>query len=325
VATDTVKVTVDDNLKCPGDPITFKITVNPSAATPAFKWLDLNNNTLCNGAHNINFNVIAPADNTGYLWSAIPSGNPKVSIKDSNDANTVISFDDPGTYTLNVVATNHVGGCGISTAQTVNVTNTTGIGERKIILKQPGNLLLYPDNSMDQIKGYQWGYDSVINAGTGSGQDYSFGPPTAIEGQVYQFLTPEARFLDNQNNLDTTKYKYWVLLQKSGCYTKVYYNGPYADLAVQAPPLEDNTIRLSVMPNPNNGIFQIALKGNIYGNMNGRIYNAMGQLVFTKQFTKTTAEMYESINKINLSNGLYYLIVNSSDMKKAVTRFIIQH
>ncbi len=289
-------------------------------SAPTFTWLNLNNNALCSGSDNLNFNVVSPADSIQYLWATVPTGNSNVTIKDSNDANTVISFDEPGTYTVSVTAVNQIGGCGNKDLQTVNVTSEAGIDERKIILKQPGNLLVYPDNSMDAGKGYQWGYDTVIR----NGPDYAFGSPAEIEGQVYQFFVPDTRFLNNQNNLDTSNYKYWVLLQKGSCYTKVYYNGPYASQVIQAPPLQDNTVQLNVTPNPNNGIFEMVLKGNIYGTIDAKIYNGTGALLFEKQFTKTTAEMHETIKLTNLSNGLYYLKINSSDMKKAVSRFIIQ-
>jgi hypothetical protein len=58
--------------------------------------------------------------------------------------------------------------------------------------------------------------------------------------------------------------------------------------------------------------------------MEAKIYNAMGQVVLTDHFNKTTGEVNKKINAAKLSNGLYYLVIRSSDLKKVVTRFIIQ-
>jgi hypothetical protein len=325
-ATDTVRISVDNNLHCAGQPILFKIIVNPSAATPGFSWLDLNNGVLCNGAANINFNVNAPANANSYLWTTIPPYNPGVFIKDTNDANTVISFNDTGTYTIKVFATNQNGGCRDTVSKKIAVLNTSEIDTMKIILKQPGNILIYPDNSMDVGTGYQWGYDSLMkDTVIMDTLYYALGPAIPIPGQVYQFFTPNPnKFLDG-DKLDTVKYKFWVLLQKGGCYTKVYYNGPYAARRIQVPSPEDNSVRLKVFPNPNNGMFNIDLKGNIYGSIQAKVYNAVGQLVCTKQFLKTLPETNEAMKKNNLPNGLYYLVLSSSDMKKVCTRFVIQH
>ena len=305
------------------------VYVKPRPGTPNFTSLtgmqDNNDLELCSGSENINFNISAPVDGISYNWTSIPYNSPNVSIRDTNNANTAISFYGPGLYIINAIAKNtEYGGCSDTVSQIVKVSEDAGIAEIKIIKKQPGNILIYPDNSLDPGNGYQWGYDSVIS---NSPDSMIFGPPIFIPTQVYQFFVPAAQFLytiDNAPVLDTTNYLFWVLLKKGDCYTKVYYNGPYALRRGQVIP-PDNTVQLQVFPNPNKGSFEIALKGNIYGNIEANIYNALGQVVFRKKFEKVTPEINEKFSAYNLPAGLYYLVLYSSDLKKVVSRFVIQH
>lgn len=317
----TVKVKASSD-NCEGDSVSFVITVNPSAPRPTFTSGNGIRNgdslVLCRGSDNINFNVSAPVRGISYTWEMVGGLSNNASIKDVNDANTVISFPSTGTGFVRVTATNTPnGGCFERVTQRVIVNSINGIEERKIFLKQPGNLLIYPDNSMNV---YQWGFDSVISLTP----NITFGQPTVLQNQVYQFLTPEQRFISG-NLLDTAKYLYWVFLKdNAGCESRVYYNGPYAARSGRTI-ANESPVELLVFPNPNRGSFEIALKGNIYGNIQAKIYNATGQQVFMKDFVKMSPEIYEMFNTNQLSNGIYFLELYSSDLKKVVTRFIIQH
>jgi hypothetical protein len=317
VATVTVSVTAGKD-KCPGKSKSFRITVNPSPPRPDYTWLNLHGNNLCKGSENINFNITAPVRSISYLWN---TNSPGVTIRNKDDANTVISFPESGNFEIKAFAINSAyGGCRDSVVQTVKIKDTIGIAERRIILKQPGNLLFYPDNSMNPLNGYQWGYDSLLSESPAR----VYGPPKTFEGQVYQFFIPGSRFIAG-NVLDTIRYSYWVLIQNGSCYSRIYYNGPYTRLKTGDTPPETNAVELKVFPNPNNGIFEIALTGNIYGSVNAKIYNTFGQVFYTDNFEKDTPEINEIFNLPHLPRGMYYLVLNSSDLKKVVTRFIIQH
>ena len=181
---------------------------------------------------------------------------------------------------------------------------------------QPGNLLIYPDNT---LTAYQWGYDTV----TGTSLQPSFGAPVPVQGQVYQHFIPGNKFLNSNGSLNETNYLYWVLLYNGTCYTRVYYNGPYANRVMGYVPA-DSTIALQLFPNPNKGNFEIALKGNIYGSINAQIYNSIGQVVFRKNFVKATPNVREKLNTDNLPVGISFLVLYSSDLKTVRSRFVIQ-
>jgi hypothetical protein len=312
-----VKASTD---QCPGPDSTFTITVNPSPAKPHFtslsRYADKDTSQVCTGSENINFNVATPVAGISYKW--ISTADPtSLFIRDTIHANTVVSFIKSGDYTVKAIARNTTGGCTDTVSQLVRVDRiTTGIDKRKIFLMQPGNLLVYPDNS---VQGYQWSYDTIIHNLT----DSAFGPSVPVQGQVYEFFNPPAKFINSSNSLNKTDYLYSVLLQNRGCYTRVYYNGPYADRIIQ-PIAADSTVQLKVMPNPNNGRFTIALKGNIYGRIDVKMYNSQGQVVYRTNFMKTLPGVNQIISAGNLPGGLYFLETLSSDLKKVVSRFVIQ-
>lgn len=306
--------------KCPGDSSSFKITVNPSAGIPNFTSIvaDYQTLVLCNGSENISFNVNDTVEGTDYRWTSLTTGRDSIYIKDSNDANTVISFLKPGSYTINAQAINTAnGGCSSTVSQQVRIEATDGIVERKIFKKQPGSLLVYPDNS---LRSYQWGYDSVIS----TSPDSTFGPSVPVPGQVYQFFTPDKKFINAGGDLNETNYVYWVSLQNGNCFSKVYYNGPYANDKLVVVPITAAP-KLLVTPNPNNGFFEVILTGNIYGNIRAKVYNAVGQVVYLKSFDKFTQTVNEKFSTGNLAAGFYFIELYSSDLKKVSSRFLIQH
>lgn len=305
---------------CQGDSSSFTITVNPSAAIPNFTSMvaDYQALVLCSGSENINFNVNDPVAGTDYRWTSLTTDRDSIYIKDSNDANTVVSFLKPGSYTINAKAINTAnGGCSVSVSQQVRIESTEGIVERKIFKKQPGNLLVYPDNS---LRSYQWGYDSLIS----TSPDSTFGSSVPIQGQVYQFFTPDKKFINAGGDLNEANYVYWVSLQSGNCFSKVYYNGPYASDKLVVVPITASP-KLQVTPNPNNGFFEIILSGNIYGNIKAKIYNSVGQVVYLKSFNKFTQSVNEKFVTGNLAAGLYFIELYSSDLKKVSSRFLIQH
>lgn len=296
---------------CTGSAQAFRITVNPSPRRPGFTSLngvpDGDTLRLCGESRNINFNVTSPDSAARYRWvSALPNRSPL--IRDTARPNTVVSFGRGGEYRVQVIASRAATGCADSVLQVVQVSAATNgaAGRERIFAMQPGDLLVYPDNS---LQGYQWGYDSVLGGG-------AFGPPRLFAGQARQYFVPAGR-------LDTVRYLYWVLLKDAaGCQTRVYYNGPYAARTAGTPALSGE-VRLLLRPNPTNGTFELALSGNIYGKMEARIYNSIGHVVFRKSFAKTVSVVNERFNASGLPAGLYFLEVTGSDLKKTVTRFVI--
>lgn len=312
----------------------LNVKVNPSPPLPSFTSLapDSIPVTVCGGAANINFNINHPegANGVTYLWTATPED--AVTIGNSSNPNTVITFHNTaGQVKIKVYALNSdsLGGCPDSVVQVVQVTsNEDSISTRKIILKQPGNLLVYPDNSMQADSGqhsYQWGYDEILDIDAVT-MDTLLGPPHEIAGQVYQFFVPETKFINSTNtDVATDKYCFWVLLKRGDCQSKVYYNGPYAPPGKLTDEGSTASIKLKAYPNPTTGSFQVLLTGNVYGAIDTKIYNTLGEVVFTSSFIKNNFESSEYFKDLNLPNGIYHLELISTDHQKAVARIVVAH
>ena len=77
--------------------------------------------------------------------------------------------------------------------------------------------------------------------------------------------------------------------------------------------------------------FHFLLRGGVFVVSNSLFYSnlfrnqSVIQLLVTKNFVKTTMGLNERLDTDHLPDGLYYLLLNSSDLKKVATRFIIQH
>ncbi len=302
---------------CVGLSDSFKIYVIPSPPRPSFTSsngvVDSLPLGICSQSENINFNVNIPVPGVSYRWSSVSGSPAGFLIRNPLFPNTPVSFFTEGRYEIQVLATDTVSRCTDSVRQVVNIgreSNTNG--KEKIFAMQPGNLLVYPDNS---LRSYQWGFDPVNRTLA----DRDFGKPQAIPGQTQQFFVPDGP------TIDTARFLYWVMLTNNlNCSTRVYYNGPFANRRVAAD-VPDNQVVLQVIPNPNTGQFRMALKGNIYGTVEARIYNSLGHAVHQKRFVKTVPEVTEAFDARRLPAGLYFVELQSSDLKKVVTRFVIQH
>lgn len=310
----------------------LEVKVNPSPPLPSFTSLSPDSLpiTVCGGAANINFNINQPqgANGVTYLWTATPGD--AADIGNSSNPNTVITFHNTaGQVKIKVYAMNSdsLGGCPDSVEQVVNVTaNPDSISTRKIILKQPGNLLVYPDNSMNAGSGehnYQWGYDEIVGIDAVT-LDTLLGPPQEIAGQVYQFFVPEAKFINSSGtDVATDKYCFWVLLKRGDCQSKVYYNGPYAPPGKLVDEGTDASISVKAFPNPTTGSFRVLLTGNMYGSIAARMYNTLGAVVFSSGFIKNNYESSEYFEDLNLPDGIYHLELISTDEQRAVARIVV--
>ena len=73
-----------------------------------------------------------------------------------------------------------------------------------------------------------------------------------------------------------------------------------------------NTSPLSIIPNPNNGNFKITLQNDQYKELNIKIHNANGQLIFNETTSKITSGEYNiSLPQSTLSAGIYFISIKT--------------
>jgi hypothetical protein len=284
---------------------------------------------LCKGSENINFNILSAPEGNNYLWNS-SSSSDSILIKDSLNPNTLISFQEPGFFIIHCMASSNQACTSQDSLYVVVNTNINSIQNRNIILKQPGNLLIYPDNSMDSslpyidslngifttFNGYQWGYDSIIS------QD-SLGEPHLIKDQVYQVFIPDNKFIYNKQ-LDTTRYAFWVALKNKDCVTKIYYNGPYANKS-SSTSFQNPDVLINAYPNPNQGDFTINIQGKIYGKIDISLYNSLGLRVYHTPIIKTEFDTDYQLHLPQLPEGVYLLKLYNANHEQYLVKIIINH
>ena len=308
---------------CTGPVFTIVDTVFPNPAQPIVSNLtsidSLVQVTICGGSTNISFNVDSVPNNT-YQWTVTPT--PLDSVLNPSSSNTVVTFGSSPTFdTARVSVTTTTPGLFGHCASTpatfkITVNPGDGIDEKTITPMEPGSLLWYQDNSVD---GYKWGYDSKLDR-----------KPHFIDGQVYQVFVPTERFLDTTAGsnpsltyLDTTHYWYWVQVYKGSCESKIYYNGPYRPKQFVKYDFVPDVMSVDILPNPNNGTFEISIKGNIFGTVQIKLFNTLGQVIFQKNVEKVLGIENYSMELNDLNKGVYMLEIDGMFEERILSKVII--
>jgi PKD repeat protein len=86
---------------------------------------------------------------------------------------------------------------------------------------------------------------------------------------------------------------------------------------------ENNLEGVSVYPNPNNGTFKLKINLNSSDVVDIKIYNALNEVVYSKDNVETSQQFVQDINLNSYSKGLYYLQVTGSETN-IVKKIIIQ-
>ncbi len=303
---------------CTGPDINVNITVLPTPLKPIVTNQTNSGGTIqtsvCGGVENLNFNV-TNIDGNLITWDVTtsPSVPGLVELKKDSVANTVISMYNGSvnyTATIHAVLATSLG-CTNDTSITIAVAaQSDSIAEAIIVKKQPGNLLVYLDHTAD---GYQWGFDSIANL-----------QPNNIPGQVYQAFSPNSSFILLDNTLDETNYAYWVRARYGSCFTKVYYNGPFATRIQKNQETEiPDQIITQILPNPNNGNFNITLSGAIYGDIRLKIIDTMGQIVYSQNIEKTSPQYIFTFKDLKLNQGLYHAYITATTGERTTTKFLV--
>ncbi len=319
------------------------VKVNPKPDTPLFSEqltpvsTPFSGSTICGGTSAYSLQVNNPTNGVTYIWA---SSSSNTVYGDTTALETVVSFL-PGTDfidTLYLIATNaiQVGSCkATSVGLALSVSSGDAIIERRIVPKEPGHLLVYLDNSSDLR--YHWGYDSieVVNGNTKRlVRPQFFNGQDGQDTQVYQMFVPAARFIQPANGqdpeqLDTVHYAYWVQVIKLSptdtCYTRVYYNGPYCTFCGNRPVEEpvSETVMASLWPNPSAGSFNVSVSGNIYGKIDSKVINAVGQTVLQRTLLKENPKQEFSFSEEEIPPGLYQLQLLGNRGEKVSVKFVV--
>ena len=88
-------------------------------------------------------------------------------------------------------------------------------------------------------------------------------------------------------------------------------------------PITNPSSSFNIYPNPNNGTFQIALEDKHTGAIDVKVFDQLGQQVYSKKYQSKSEKFEKSINLNNLANGNYNVVIQYGSTSKT-QQFIIQ-
>jgi hypothetical protein len=348
LAAGTYSYTITDNTGCS---VTGSVTLSQPASITA--TLSQSAQITCNGAQNASINATATGGQASYTYSidgstyqssasfsGLGAGTYIVYAKDANGCvgQTSITISQPAVLNLNAVPTmiscfgsangsiSAVGAGGTApyvysidgtTFSSQSVVNNLSAGSYTITVKDANGCLQTFNTTITEptqvgVSGVSTGTATATTNGTitltGNGgltpYTYSINGTNYYSGSLFSNLAPGTYICyvkDNNGCISTTT----VIIEELVGLTE---NGI-------------NVIQL--YPNPNNGIFELAVEGLTGDKLTCKLFNVQGQLVsdFTLDVVNGKAAKTIEMSK-KLSSGVYYLGLYNSD--KAVVRQFIK-
>jgi hypothetical protein len=179
---------------------------------------------------------------------------------------------------------------------------------------------LSSNTGSDTLHGYQWGYDEIEGKVPGKSHE--------ILDQVYQLFVPSVFFLKDTLGalqLDTFQYAFWVQLRKGDCQTRVYYNGPFNMKGSSGSEISNDDVLIGVYPNPGDGEINLKLEGDLYGILEVKLLNAIGQTIQLGQIEKKQVQSQYKFHLANFEDGMYMLQVSGKDKQHYGVKIILKH
>jgi len=147
--------------------------------------------------------------------------------------------------------------------------------------------------------------DTLISSAASGNQWYMGTPGAIIAGAVNQHYT-----------VSQTNDYYVVVTGGNGCISI-----PSTTIHVEIVGVEDNDqLNFNIYPNPNNGKFTIQMNDELIDNANFELFDAMGNLVYSKVLTNTNKH---DISLKNVAYGIYTVRITSSN-NSTTQKLVIQ-
>jgi hypothetical protein len=93
-------------------------------------------------------------------------------------------------------------------------------------------------------------------------------------------------------------------------------------LTVGINPLNAKDVSLALYPNPNNGIFNLAINNYDSGVLTLEIIDVMGKTLFSEEVLVSTKKYQRDLD-YGLANGLYFLKISNGNRMRTI-RFVVQ-
>ena len=89
-------------------------------------------------------------------------------------------------------------------------------------------------------------------------------------------------------------------------------------------PIQDQQLDVSLFPNPNNGNFNMTIDSPGQDRLNVLLFNQLGTLVSRKQIALSAGKQTVPVSWTDEADGLYFVVLQSSDGSSSSERLLIQ-
>jgi len=153
---------------------------------------------------------------------------------------------------------------------------------------------------------YQWGREDKITL-----------CPEILDGEVYPDYVV--------GTIDTDNYFYWVTVEDAaGCTTKLYYLEDPFMRVIPEEPVDYGDLSLQVIPNPNDGTFEIKLQGNEDRALEIYLHDVLGREMYYQEFDKLNFIERVAISVPTLTRGIYFVRVTGNRGTLLTEKIIIK-
>jgi len=306
-------VTVTDSKQCSAvrsTSVTVAETPSPEIVGPR---------TVCQKQLNVgyaNSNPSSAPHTAVWTWTPMSAANTQDTTKD----HILFNFlEIPGTFTLSLEETiSGIGQCSTTVSTTITISPNKAPDPIDSLTFFPvGNMLVAPDST----KCYLWGRTRLSN-----------GYSEPMEDGIYQSYI----FDYSSNKYEPSIYDYWAdywerdtvsgQCNPNACKNRAFPRGHTTSLDS----ILSDTPTLTVMPNPNNGVFQVQLDSPEPGTWRFTLCDVLGRVLSDESIALSSGIYYKVIDgsQWSWSSGLYYLKVSSQTVHGGtsfIKPIVVQH
>ena len=261
------------------------VTVDPTPQAPVITVTSPAN--VCSQTMNMNFGAATTQpDTVQYTWTA---DGAIVLAQGAGHQNAIISFPAAGNVTV-VLTANATGfSCTAKDTFQVNVGSTIANNAEIYYIHDH---FFYTDNTVDS---YQWGYDDAVT----------------LDSVIYTGQVDQNLYLPSP---DFAGKKYWVMVNKGGCLSKIYYNAPTGVANVNT----GATISINVYPNPATNNVAVSVDGLAGGNNRVELTDMTGKVINISELENNHA----ILNVNDLASGVYIISCYHNGVKAGSAKVV---
>ncbi len=267
------------------------VTIDDPGTDP-IPGFSTSNTSICNGESIQLTNTSVNA--TSYSW--ITSGG---TLSSTTDENPTLTVTTSGSYTVQLIAFNATGNA--TTSQNVNVTvfeEPVALGTPSVTSSGIGEIITFTNQSTDATD-YFWNFD---------------------DGNTSTDVNPW-----NSYNV-VGIYNVMLVASNGVCPNDTTYMSIEIDDFSSVTELE-STIDFTVVPNPNNGVFDIVLTSNTQTEISIALFDITGKIITqieNRSITSGKVQIPMNINGFQISEGVYLLMIQS-EVGNTYKRIMIQN